>query len=171
MTYSDTRRRRRAKEYRQRVKRRKQEAKLMAANEPKVLVARRMLTAGNRKYPAGSIVPEGAVPAKNLQSWLNSHSARYESKTDRVYPAPIDIEPSPPPPPRPKVILVEDKNPTEAWRLSLEAYTRIVGSQQLAEDLILASGPEARDLYKRAVYAETQARASRQGVVSVTPNF
>jgi hypothetical protein len=137
-----------------------------------ILVAKRSMTIGSRKYPCGAVLPAAAIPPLQLKAMVDSRAVCWEPRQKgRTYPEAIDLPPPETPKPRPAVHLVEDKDVETAWHLSLQAMTRLCdGNHGQAMDLLMAS-PDGRDLYKRATVIACQREAKRQGKPSVTPNM
>jgi hypothetical protein len=148
-------------------KRLQNEADGMARN---VLLAKRSLNIGSKRYPVGSILPSKELPPKTLAALIDSRGAVWVEKQVRAYPQPVDLPKPVAAPPRPQVRLVDDPDITDAWRFSEAAMVKACnGDHALARD-ILFSDPAARDLYKRATVEQCRKIAKRLGRPSVDPN-
>jgi hypothetical protein len=135
-----------------------------------LLIALRTMTINGKRYPCGSVLDPNALPAKQMAAMINGRAARWEQKTSRKYPQPIDLPKAEPVKAQPAVVqIVDDKSAFESWRMTKEALTRCCdGNAALAHDLLMADAA-CRDLYKRAQTEATRAEAKRRGVVSVCP--
>ena len=135
-----------------------------------VLVAKRSMVVCSMRYPTGSMLPASDISPRNLQAMIDSRAARWESKSSRVYPAPLDLPPAAPEHERPEVEIVHDLDVVLAWKKTKAAMAeKLGGNSALAEDLILATA-EGRDLFKRATQTSCQAEAKRRNTWSVPPN-
>jgi hypothetical protein len=133
-----------------------------------LLIALRTMTINGKRYPCGAVLDANALPAKQMAAMINSRAARWEQKTSRKYPQPIDLPKAEPVKARQAIQIVEDASAEFSWRLTLAANARVFGSNAVAMDELM-SNPSARDLYKRACAEATRAEAKRRGVVSVCP--
>jgi hypothetical protein len=136
-----------------------------------VLVAKRALTVGNKRYPVGSILPANRIPQKTLGALLDSRGAQYQPRVaDRAYSEPVDLPKPVAAPPNPKPEIVHDNDIVDSWFFTENAMTKACnGNRALARD-ILFSDASCRDLYQRAQREQCARVAKRLGRPSVTPN-
>jgi hypothetical protein len=132
-----------------------------------VLVAKRQVAVDGFIYPVGAVIPSAI---RNLEAMLSSKFVAWGPRP-KVQIEPRKLPEMDAPKPRPAVLLVDDADVCEAWRLSKQAMIRLCnGNAAAAMDLLLAD-PTARDLFKRATAEGCRREAKRRGVPSVSPDM
>jgi hypothetical protein len=137
-----------------------------------VLVAKRTLNIGSKRYPVGSILNPNEIPPRNLAALIDGRGAAWAQKqTHRHYPEPIDLPKPEAPLPNPKPEIVHDNDVTDSWRFTENEMTKACGGNRALARDILFSDANCRDLYKRATVEQTKRVAARLGVPSVSPDI
>jgi hypothetical protein len=135
-----------------------------------VLIAKRSLNIGEKRYPVGSILNPKDISQKTLGALIDSRGAMWAQwQKGRHYPEPVDIPKSAAPPANPPVQIVYDPNVLESWILTRDAMVRLCGGNRaLAQDVLMAN-VGARDLFRQAQIEGCRKEAKRQGRPSVSP--
>jgi hypothetical protein len=136
-----------------------------------VLVAKRSLNIGSKRYPVGSVLNANDIPPPNLGALIDSRGAAWVQKqTHRHYPQAIDLPKPEAAKPNPKPAIVHDDDIVDSWFFTEKEMTRLCnGDRALARD-ILFTDAACRDLYKRATAEQCKRVAKRLGVWTVSPN-
>jgi hypothetical protein len=122
------------------------------SDDKQVLIARRTMNIGGKRYACGSILPAKEISQKVLHSLIDGRGAAWETKGKRFYPPPTPLAKADKPKPQPVPHIVEDADYVESWLLTEAATIRVCdGNHMLANDVLMGDRA-CRELYRQATF-------------------